>query len=86
MQIYSRYIDSSGENLSLDKPGKRALTCFERLDGDRGGVVPQSLPDLSELPVAETSLELEAAPLDLPLIPSIVREVSRRRFVDLRRH
>lgn len=62
----------------------RVLTCFERLDGDRGRVVPQSLPDLSELSMSQTSLELEAASLDLPLVPRVVGEVGRRRFVNLR--
>ena len=67
----------------LAEPGNCSRTCFERLDGDRRGVVPQSLPDLSELSVSEAALELEAAPLDLPLVARVVREVGRRRFVNL---
>ena len=67
----------------VGNPGNWTRTCFERLDGDGGRVVPQSLPDLSELAVTEASLELEATALDLPLVAGVVGKVSGGRLVNL---
>ena len=61
------------------------LTGFESFDGDGRCVVPTALPDLAELAVAQLSNELEAGALNLPLVPGLVREVRRNRFVDLKR-
>merc|ERR1719219_1597013 len=48
-----------------------------------GVVVPQSLPHLSELAVAQLPDELEAAALDLPLVPRVVTQVGRGGFLHL---
>ena len=61
------------------------ITRLERLDGHWRGVVPEPLPDLSELAVAQLAHELEAGPLDLPLVPRRVGEALRIRLVDLER-
>ena len=59
------------------------LTWFECFDSHRRGRVPQSLPYLSKLSVAQFPCELEARPLDLPLVAGRVREVGSGRLVDL---
>ena len=59
------------------------FTWLESLDGHRRGVVPDSLPDLPELTVAELLEELEAVPVDLPLVPGVVAQVGRDRLLNL---
>ncbi len=59
------------------------LTWLQRLDCDGRGVVPQSLPHLAELAVAELAQELQARPLDLPLVARQVREALRVRLANL---
>jgi hypothetical protein len=59
------------------------LTGLESLDGNRGGVVPEPLPDLPELSVAELADKLEAGPLNLPLVPRVVRQVRRHWLLNL---
>ena len=59
------------------------LTWLQSLDGHRRGVVPDSLPDLPELTVAELLHELEAVPVDLPLVPGVVAQVGRDGLLDL---
>ena len=59
------------------------LTCLQGLDGDRGGVVPKSLPHFSKLAVAKLSHELEAGPLDLPLVPRVVGQVGSHRLLEV---
>ena len=51
------------------------FTWLQSLDGDWRGVVPDSLPDLPELTVAELLHELEAVPVNLPLVPGVVAQV-----------
>ena len=62
-----------------------ARTCLECFDGDGCGVVPQSFPDLPKLSVAKLPDELQAGPVDLPVVPSVVREAVRGRLLNLRR-
>ena len=62
-----------------------AYTWLEGLDGDRGGVVPDSLPDLPELSVSELLDELEAVPVNLPLVPRVVAQVCRHWLLNLER-
>ena len=61
------------------------FTWLQSLDGDWRGVVPDSLPDLPELTVAELLHELEAVPVNLPLVPRVVTQVRRDRLLDLDR-
>ena len=61
------------------------LTWFERLDGDWGGVVPETLPDLAELPVAQLADEFEARAFDLPLVTGRVGQALRRGLVNLKK-
>ena len=61
------------------------LTWLQSLDGHWRGVVPDSLPHLSELTVAELLHELEAVPVDLPLVPGVVAQVRRDGLLDLNR-
>ena len=58
-------------------------TWFQGLDGHRCCVVPYALPDLPELAVAQLSDELEAVPIDLPLVASVVRQVGSDWLVHL---
>ena len=58
----------------LDGHGAR----FQCLDGHRGSVVPETLPDLSKLAGSELLLEGDGAPLDLPLVLGVVGEADRR--------
>ena len=59
------------------------FTWLQSLDCDWRGVVPDSLPDLPELTVAELLHELEAVPVDLPLVPRVVAQVGRDRLLNL---
>ena len=59
------------------------LTWLQSLDGHWRGVVPDSLPDLPELAVSELLHELEAVPVDLPLVPRVVAQVGRDRLLNL---
>ena len=59
------------------------FTWLECLDGDRCCVVPDSLPDLPELAVSELLDELEAVPVDLPLVPRVVAQVCRHWLLNL---
>ena len=59
------------------------LTWLESLNGHGRGVVPDSLPHLPELTVAELLEELEAVPVDLPLVPRVVTQVRRHGLLDL---
>ena len=52
-------------------------TCLQGLNCNWGGVVPKALPHLSELAMAKFPHELEAGPLDLPLVPRVVGQVGR---------
>ena len=61
------------------------LTWLECLDGDRCRVVPDSLPDLPELAVSELLDELEAVPVNLPLVPRVVAQVCRNWLLNLER-
>ena len=58
-------------------------TRLQCLDGDRRGVVPKTLPDLAKLSVAKFSNKLEAAPLYLPLITSVMTQVGCCWFLHL---
>ena len=60
-------------------------TCLECFDGDGRCVVPQSLPNLPKLAVTELPDELQAGPVDLPVVPRVVRQSIRGRLLDLRR-
>ena len=60
-------------------------TCLECFDGDRCCVVPQSLPDLPKLAVPELPDELQAGPVDLPVVPSVVRQPVRGWLLNLGR-
>ena len=62
-----------------------AYTWLEGLDGDRSGVVPDSLPDLTELAVSELLDELEAVSVNLPLVPRVVAQVCRHGLLNLKR-
>ena len=59
------------------------FTWLQSLDGHWRCVVPDSLPDLPELTVAELLHELEAVPVDLPLVPGVVAQVGRDGLLDL---
>lgn len=61
------------------------VTWLECLDGDRSGVVPDSLPDLPKLAVSELLDELEAVPVDFPLVPRVVAQVCRHWLLNLNR-
>ena len=63
----------------LDGHGAR----FQCLDGHRGSVVPETLPDLSKLAGSELLLEGDGAPLDLPLVLGVVGEADRRGCLEL---
>ena len=58
-------------------------TCFEGFDGNRRGIVPESLPDLPELSVSELADKLETGALNLPLVPRVVGQVRRHRLLNL---
>jgi hypothetical protein len=58
---------------------------LETLDCHRCGVVPESFPDFSELAVTQLADELQARPVDLPLIASRVRQVSGHWFFNLQK-
>ena len=60
-------------------------TCLEGFDGDGSRVVPQSLPDLPKLAVAKLPDELQAGPVDLPVVPGVVRQTVCGRLLNLRR-
>ena len=59
---------------------------LEGLDGDRCGIVPQALPDLTELALAELPHELEAGFVDLPLVPGTVTQSLGYGFLHLQRN
>lgn len=56
---------------------------LEGLDGDAGRVVPESLPDLAELALAELADELEGGLVDLPLVPGAMAQALGHRFLHL---
>ena len=58
-------------------------TCLQGLNCNWGGVVPKALPHLSELAMAEFLEELEAVPVNLPLVPRVVTQVRRGGFLHL---
>ena len=61
------------------------FTWFECLDSHWSRVIPDALPDLSELAVAELSDELQAVAVDLPLVSGVVGQVGGHRFVNLKK-
>ena len=67
----------------LAKKSGWSFTCLECLDGYGGGIVPESLPHLAELSVAQLPHKLEAGALYLPLVPRVVTQVRGRRLLNL---
>lgn len=58
-------------------------TGFQGLDGHRGGVVPQTLPDFAKLARAQLPQQLDGAALDLPLVHCVVGQAGRLRSLHL---
>ena len=58
-------------------------TCLECFDGDGRCVVPQSLPNLPKLAVTELPDELQAGPVDFPVVAGVVRQTVRGWLLDL---
>lgn len=56
---------------------------LEGLDRYRGGVVPQTLPDLAELALAEFPQEFQRRTVDLPLVPRTVTQALGYGFLNL---
>lgn len=56
---------------------------FQGFDGYRRGVVPQALPDLSELSMSEFSDEFERGSINLPLVARPVRQAFCHGFFGL---
>lgn len=63
--------------------GQQRLTGLESFDGDRRGVVPESLPHLAELSVAKLAHKLEWRAVDLPLVTSVVGQTRRDWLLNL---
>ena len=78
-------VDKESDSYFFVQLPAHQLTWLESLDGHRRGVVPDSLPHLSELAMAEFLEELEAVPVNLPLVPRVVTQVRRDRLLDLDR-
>lgn len=60
-------------------------TWLERFDCYRRRIVPQTFPHFPELAVAELPDELQAGPLDFPLVSGRVRQVGCCGFIDLQK-
>ena len=60
-------------------------TLLETFDGHGCGVVPLTLPDLPELAMSQLPDKLEAAPVDLPLVPGAVGQVGSDGFLNLQK-
>merc|ERR1719500_995579 len=58
-------------------------TCFQSLDGYRGGIIPQSFPHLSKLAVTKLSDKLKTSPVYLPLVPCVVAQVRGHGLLNL---
>jgi hypothetical protein len=59
------------------------LTWFQRLDSNGGGVVPETLPHLTKLPVSQFADELQGTAFDLPLVSCTVRQAAGHGLLNL---